>query len=364
MADGTTLFGYTSEPDIWVERQKHWESKSRESEPKRLKRSRRKHPLILSGHNIALRIHRGALLIKDGFTHYPQKQTELKFYPGDLELPPRIILLDGTGSFSLSVIDWLREQNILLVRVNWNGSSAVTVFGDGTPTDPMKVKWQIEQSLDETARLKFATDIITKKLKAARQTLKARLSSSEHFHTADEALKAGLDSLKSNPPKTIGDVFAIEGPCAYQYFRAWQGVTLQWKGVKQYPIPPAWEKFDQRSSVLTGRKAKNWKATNPVNAMLNYGYAVLESELRIQALIEGYDPRFGILHQTNNFSGDAYIFDLMEPLRPKVDAAILQFIASNTFHAKDFVLRKDGVCRLGSALSGNLLATIRANCAL
>ena len=356
MADGTALFSDTSEPDIWAERQKYWESVSRKSEPKRLKRSRRKHPLILSGHNITMRIHRGALLIKDGFTHYPQKQTELNFYPGDLELPPRIILLDGTGSFSLSVIDWLKEQNIPLVRMNWNGSSAVTVFGDGTPTDPMKVKWQIEQSLDETARMEFATDIITKKLKAARQTLKAHLSSSEHFQSADAALKAGLDSLKNKPPKTIGDVFAVEGPCAYQYFRAWQEVTLQWKGLKQYPIPPAWGKFDQRSSVLTGRKAKNWKATNPINAMLNYGYVVLESELRIQALIEGYDPRFGILHQVNNFSGDAYIFDLMEPLRPKVDAAILEFIATNTFHAKDFVLRKDGVCRLSPSLSKCVLS--------
>ena len=90
--------------------------------------------------------------------------------------------------------------------------------------------------------------------------------------------------------------------------------------------------------------------------MLNYGYAVLKSELRIQALIEGYDPRFGILHQANNFSGDAYIFDLMEPLRPKVDAAILEFIATNTFHAKDFVLRKDGVCRLSAGLSKRTLA--------
>jgi CRISP-associated protein Cas1 len=31
-------------------------------------------PLILSGHGISLRIEGGALTIRNGFTHYPQKQ--------------------------------------------------------------------------------------------------------------------------------------------------------------------------------------------------------------------------------------------------------------------------------------------------
>ena len=37
---------------------------------------------------------------------------------------------------------------------------------------------------------------------------------------------------------------------------------------------------------------------HPVNAMLNYAYAVLESEIRIKAISEGYDPTIGIMHAT------------------------------------------------------------------
>jgi CRISPR-associated protein Cas1 len=37
-------------------------------------------------------------------------------------------------------------------------------------------------------------------------------------------------------------------------------------------------------------------ATHPVNAILNYAYSVLQSEVQIRLLAEGYDPMLGIMH--------------------------------------------------------------------
>ena len=31
--------------------------------------------------------------------------------------------------------------------------------------------------------------------------------------------------------------------------------------------------------------------------MLNYAYAILESQVRIQSVAEGYDPTLGIMHE-------------------------------------------------------------------
>jgi CRISPR-associated protein Cas1 len=47
----------------------------------------------------------------------------------------------------------------------------------------------------------------------------------------------------------------------------------------------------------------------------------------------------------------AYVYDLIEPERPRVDAAVLKFVRSRTFSAADFVIRKDGVCRLSPPLA-------------
>jgi CRISPR-associated protein Cas1 len=41
-----------------------------------------------------------------------------------------------------------------------------------------------------------------------------------------------------------------------------------------------------------------------------------------------------------------FIFDLMEPERPRVDRAVLDFIKGRVFDPADFAIRADGVCRL------------------
>ena len=49
-------------------------------------------------------------------------------------------------------------------------------------------------------------------------------------------------------------------------------------------------------------------AAHPVNAILNYAYAALESEIRIKAISEGYDPTIGIMHEGGDGSSK-FIFD-------------------------------------------------------
>jgi CRISPR/Cas system-associated endonuclease Cas1 len=52
------------------------------------------------------------------------------------------------------------------------------------------------------------------------------------------------------------------------------------------------------------------------------------------------------------------VFDLMEPERPKVDTAILRFVAGQEFSAADFTLRSDGVVRLSPQLARRLCAEV------
>jgi CRISP-associated protein Cas1 len=134
------------------------------------------------------------------------------------------------------------------------------------------------------------------------------------------------------------------------YFAAWRNVELRWTGLGRRPVPDGWREFTQRSSVLTGYNPGNWKASHPLNAMLNYAYAVKAAQLQVQALADGYDPAFGIMHNADR-SYSAFAYDLIEAERPKIDAAILAFIAKRSFAAADFVVRKDGVCRLSPQLA-------------
>ena len=71
---------------------------------KRVRRQPSRDPLILAGHGVSLRIEAGTLLIRNGFTHYPQKQETYRYFKGDADLPPRIIMLDGSGSITFDVL--------------------------------------------------------------------------------------------------------------------------------------------------------------------------------------------------------------------------------------------------------------------
>jgi CRISP-associated protein Cas1 len=89
-----------------------------------------------------------------------------------------------------------------------------------------------------------------------------------------------------------------------------------------------------------GKKPRNNNASHPVNAILNYAYAVLESEVRIKIVAAGYDPTIGLLHSGRVGRGrHDFVLDLMEPLRPPVDRTMLDFVQARTFHPADFTIR-------------------------
>lgn len=132
---------------------------------------------------------------------------------------------------------------------------------------------------------------------------------------------------------------------------------MQWTKASRYPVPDDWQSYRSRSSILTGRKARNWKASHPLNAMLNYAYAVRVAQLQVQAVADGFDPFAGIMHHSRA-DFPAYAYDLIEPERPKVDAAVLAFAQSRKFSGADFILRKDGVCRLSPQLARAVAALV------
>ena len=110
----------------------------------------------------------------------------------------------------------------------------------------------------------------------------------------------------------------------------------------------SWKEIGQRTSLF--HRAGNRNASHPVNAILNYAYTVLQSEIQINAIAEGYDPTIGIMHEARDGSS-AFIFDLMEPERPITDRKVLEFIKGHVFDPADFVIRTDGVCRLNPGMA-------------
>ncbi len=132
---------------------------------------------------------------------------------------------------------------------------------------------------------------------------------------------------------------------------AWRALQLKWKSGTRHPTPDDWQRFFSRSALAEDVRKRNFGATHPVNAMLNYAYGILEGHIRISVFASGHDPAQGILHSSISPERHSFVFDLMEALRPVVDRAVLKLIDQETFSGADFVLQADGVCRLNPELA-------------
>lgn len=329
----------------WAPRCAYWATDARPIGPRR-----RGPPVILCGHGLSISIDKGALLIRDGLTHYPQERMERRIFPGEPTRPQRIVVLDGSGSLSLAALDWLRAQDIALIRLDWTGAATVIGGASGYAADPQAWRRQEALRADPSRRMLIARSLIVEKLARSTETLNACITDSPRRALALAVTAEKSRMLRRLKAPALSDLHGVEGRAAKVYFDAWAGTPIAWKSAKRRPIPDAWQAIGQRQSFATGKKGKNYAATHPQNAMLNYAYAVLESHVRLEVIAAGFDPLAGFLHQSRR-SAPALVFDLMEPLRPVADSAVLQFVQAETFSAADFTLRSDGVVRLSPQLA-------------
>lgn len=336
---------------LWAERARYWQEKTDDQGPELLvyRRQDRK-PLIMTGHGLRLRIHRDTLLVTHGFTHYPQKAREQRFFPGDPKLPSRIVLLSVDGSMSLDVVRWLSDQRIPVVMLDYRGR-VVSVLAAQTTAADAQLRRAQNEALDNGRGLVLASVLIEQKLSASLDTL-ATLLASVAQESAIDRVASLLHRLRDDPPTTIDELRLLEAWAAISYFTAWRTVELRWKGTGKKPIPPEWRRIGVRQEVL---RRRNRNARHPVNAMLNYAYAVLESQVRIAIAEAGLDPSIGYLHVCQA-GRDSLVYDLMEPYRPQVDRKVLALVSSQAFTPRDFVIDAKGVCRLHPDLARRVAA--------
>ena len=106
-------------------------------------------------------------------------------------------------------------------------------------------------------------------------------------------------------------------------------------------------------SPITGSPRR---AVNPPNAILNYLYALLESESRLAAATLGLDPGIGVLH-VDTPARDSLACDLMEAVRPQIDGFLIDWVTRETLKREWFFEQRDGNCRLMSSLAVRLSET-------
>ena len=186
--------------------------------PNRLRKERRRQPLVLTGHGISLRIEGQTLKIRNGLTHYPQKPEITRYFPGDLNLPERIILVDGTGSLSFDVMSWLAQQGVALIRINYRGEIICLSAGHGYSADFSRVDWQRQTRHKPALRMQFGNALIVRKIENSIRTLEKAIRQSARWEQAMQIAYATLTRLEERPAQSADELRGLEGAAGRRIF--------------------------------------------------------------------------------------------------------------------------------------------------
>ena len=98
-------------------------------------------------------------------------------------------------------------------------------------------------------------------------------------------------------------------------------------------------KLEFKSRSTRGRN-RQYNASDPVNALLNYGYAFLQSTVRRAINTTGMDASLGYLHEDQPAT-TPLVYDFQEPYRWLVDYTVLRMVLSRVFSWDDFYFTGD-----------------------
>lgn len=104
----------------------------------------------------------------------------------------------------------------------------------------------------------------------------------------------------------------------------------------------------------------NVNAFDEINALLNYGYAILESEVRKDINAVGLDPSIGFLHEPAE-SKEPLVYDLQELFRWLVDLPLIQLLEEKKLKKPDFITTENYHIRLKAETAKALIEKIKLN---
>jgi CRISPR-associated protein Cas1 len=80
---------------------------------------------------------------------------------------------------------------------------------------------------------------------------------------------------------------------------------------------------------------------DPFNAVLNFGYAILQGEVRKAVNSVGLEPSLAFLHDFSDYQTESLVYDLQEPFRWLVDLSVIHAFESGMLDLHDFFFTGD-----------------------
>lgn len=231
------------------------------------------------------------------------------------------VVLGRNAQISTAAVFELIELGIPVIYVDDYGRIVGNFCND--KQNAGRLLRQLEIFRDADKQIALTIEIIAEKILNQQNLLRQYSKTKDADKLSGRIKRLKLQAEKVASLNNLEEIRGAEGLASKIYFGAFPELLdlsrWTWKGRSQHP------------------------ALDPVNALLNYGYAFLEREVRIAAALAGLDARIGFFH-SNDGRKDSLIFDLMELFRqPVIDRFVLAVLNRRMVAPEDFEKADEGI---------------------
>ncbi|MFA7097303.1 MAG: CRISPR-associated endonuclease Cas1 [Gammaproteobacteria bacterium] len=236
------------------------------------------------------------------------------------------VVLQGQITLDSGVLTKLAELGVATLLLSRRQSRRVAVVLGPAHNDAAVRLAQSQLVFDERWQIYWSRRLVMKKTRAQLRLLERALAERpdvrKPLFDAQQILWAAVANL-ARPDLTVESIRGIEGAAARAYFHGLAALFPSALG-------------------FTGRNRR--PPRDPVNACLSLGYTLLHFDAVHAAHIAGLDPLLGFYHRPA-FGRESLASDLIEPLRPQVDAWVWTLFRERILREHHFV-RDKGACLL------------------
>lgn len=179
---------------------------------------------------------------------------------------------------------------------------------------------QYRTSFDAQACLRLAKGLVIAKIQNQRTLLRRNWKGESPPQDIIDGFQQDVRGV--HRAQNLGELLGAEGQAAARYFRNFAAM-----------IRPAGDP----SLRFNFEKRNRRPPTDPVNALLSYGYSLLVRAWTVALTAVGFDAYRGFYHQPR-YGRPALALDMMEPFRPLIaDSCVIQAINNGELRPSDFL---------------------------
>ena len=228
------------------------------------------------------------------------------------------VVLMGNIYITTPTLHELMRRNIPVTWQSYGGWFLGHTVGSGHANVELRTA-QYRGSFDDDVCLHLARGWVQAKIRNSRIMLRRNWRSETDVTSALTDLKRLAD--RAVRTKNMQTLLGVEGAAAAVYFQHFQGLLRDTGDVTRFEM----------------HNRNRRPPTDPINALLSFGYAMLTRTFVTMLTATGFDPYRGFFHQPR-YGRPALALDMMEPFRPLiVDSAVILAINNGEIRPTDFV---------------------------